>query len=153
MSANSGSLTQLIYLSRQTQTDPVLANEDVDAIIRASIRNNRSVGVTGLLLIHDGWFLQALEGSHTAVADTYHRILTDPRHTDARVLDALAAENRSFGDWNMCARRMADADEAILDRLFGRSDLDLVRLDGRNALRLLKAVRGVQQNGATQLRA
>lgn len=96
-------------------------------------------------MIHGGWFVQALEGPAEAVMTTYRRILDDPRHASAKVLSAGPANAREFGDWNMCARRMSDADDAILDALAQRQAFQPDRLSGTAALRLLKAVRAIQQ--------
>lgn len=137
-------LHRLLYASRQQLRPADDLDEAVDQIIRASIRNNRSEAVTGLLLVHDGWFLQALEGPAQAVMTIYGRILDDPRHTDATLLGAGPVAQREFGVWNMCARRVGPADDAILDTLAQRAVFDPQRLDGRSALRLLKAVRGIQ---------
>src|SRR5690242_3503006 len=137
-------LHRLIYVSRQ-RAEPPVTEEQVDEIIRASIRRNREAAITGLLLVHDGWFLQVLEGPAQEVMTTYGRIDRDPRHHQCRVLAAGPAPAREFGDWNMCARRMSKADEAILDALSRRQALDLGAVDAPSALRLLKAVRGIQQ--------
>ena len=146
MSAISGSrsLHRLVYVSRQRVLAPDLDHE-VGQIIQVSIRNNREVAVTGLLLVHDGWFVQALEGPAEAVMNTYRRILDDPRHEAAKVLAAGPVEQRAFGDWNMCARRMSVADDAILDALDKREVFEPEALTGTAALRLLKAVRGIQE--------
>ncbi|WP_372781617.1 BLUF domain-containing protein [Phenylobacterium sp.] len=143
-------LHRLIYASRQA-IDPADIDDEVGKIIRASIRNNREASVTGLLLIHQGYFLQALEGPATAVLTTYGRISNDPRHAEPSVLQTGPVEARSFGDWNMCARRMTPADEAILDTLSQRKSFEPHTLSGASALRLLKAVRGIQDR--TQLQA
>jgi hypothetical protein len=152
MSEISGSRTlhRLIYCSRQR----LIAGDEDDqlgAIIRASIRNNRERSVTGLLLFHEGWFVQALEGPAEAVLSTYGRIRDDQRHTGSKVIHAGPAPNREFGDWNMCARRITPADDAILDTLSQRALFDPSRLTGRLALKLLTAVRGIQER--TQLSA
>lgn len=152
LSAISGrqTLHRLIYASRQ-RLPPSEVDHEVGEIIRASIRNNREVAITGLLLVHAGHFLQALEGPAEAVMRTYGRICDDPRHTDTRVLSAGPAETREFGDWNMCARRLSAADDAILSALEMRDSFEPSSLSGPSALRLLKAVRGIQER--TQLRA
>ena len=54
------------------------------------------------------------------------------------------ASARAFGDWNMCARSLSDADDVLLDALEQRRAFSPDRLDGRGALRLLKAVRDIQ---------
>jgi hypothetical protein len=136
-------LHRLIYASRQNLS-PASAEEQVAAIIATSIRNNRGVSVTGLLLVHDGWFLQALEGPYQAVMTTYGRIVGDTRHTDPQVISAGAAEAREFGDWNMCARHIGAADNAILETLGQRGEFRPLDFTPSSALRLLKAVRGIQ---------
>nr|QQZ50453.1 BLUF domain-containing protein [Phenylobacterium glaciei] len=60
--SSSRTLHRLIYASRQAFTPEMNPNEEIDGLIRASIRNNSATALTGLLLVHDGWFLQALEG-------------------------------------------------------------------------------------------
>jgi hypothetical protein len=144
----SRGLHRLIYASRQRVAAGQSAEEEIADLIRASIRNNRAVSVTGLLLVHDGWFVQALEGPAQAVAATYDRICNDARHTHCKVLAAGLAEAREFGDWNMCARSFSAADDEILDTLGQRQAFEPGRLDGRGALRLLKAVRGIQDRVA-----
>ncbi|WP_421933821.1 BLUF domain-containing protein [Phenylobacterium sp.] len=146
--SGSRSLHRLIYASRQAFAPDMVADDEIDALIRASIRNNRLTSLTGLLLVHDGWFVQALEGPATAVMTTYQRILNDPRHTDSRVISAGPADAPEFGDWNMCARRFSPADDAILDTLAQKQAFDPATLSDKAALRLLKAVRGIQDRTA-----
>lgn len=148
MTTSAAGLHRLIYASRQALPPGSDLGEAVGEIIRASIRNNREAAVTGLLLVHDGWFVQALEGSPAAVAQTYGRIEDDPRHAETRVLIQGEAEGREFSDWNMCARSLSDADDVLLDELEQRRTFAPSRLDGRGALRLLKAVRDIQGRGA-----
>ena len=152
MSGISGSRTlhRLVYTSRQ-QISPADLDHEVEAIVRASIRNNRLVSVTGLLLAHDGWFLQALEGPAEAVMATYGRIIEDPRHESTRVVGAGPASSREFADWNMCARGMSPADDAIVRTLSRRQAFAPDSFTNTTALKLLKAVRGIQAR--TELKA
>jgi hypothetical protein len=85
------------------------------------------------------------------VLTTYGRICEDPRHADAKVLGAGPAQGRAFGDWNMCARRITPADDAILDTLAMRAAFEPQKLSAGSAMRLLQAVRGIQDR--TQLAA
>ena len=142
--SSTRSLHRLIYASRQAFAPGMIPDEEIDSLIRASVRNNRTADITGLLLVHEGWFLQMLEGPAEGVMTTYRRIVDDPRHDSARVIAAGPAAQREFSDWNMCARRFSKADEAILDTLAQREVFDPARLNDRSALRLLKAVRGIQ---------
>jgi hypothetical protein len=141
---HSRTLHRLIYASRQNLS-PDTATDEVAEIITTSIRNNSRVAVTGLLLVHGGWFLQALEGPYEAVMRTYGRIVSDPRHVDPHVVAAGPAAEREFGDWNMCARHVGVADDAILETLGQRTDFRPAEFTPAAALRLLTAVRGIQQ--------
>src|SRR6478609_8978567 len=90
----SRTLHRLIYASRERIGADL--DHELGTIIRASIANNREVSVTGLLLVHAGWFLQALEGPAEAVMTTYGRIARDKRHSDCKILSAGPAERREF---------------------------------------------------------
>lgn len=142
--SGSRTLHRLIYSSRQ-EIAPADVDHEVGNIIRSSIRRNREASITGLLLVHEGWFLQALEGPAEAVMTTYGRIGDDPRHSGARVIHAGPTTTREFADWNMCARRMAPADDAILETLSQKARFEPEKLSGAAALRLLTAVRGIQR--------
>jgi hypothetical protein len=139
----------LIYCSRQAIA-PVDLDHEVGAIIAASIRNNRAAAVTGLLLIHAGWFVQALEGPAAAVEQTFQRIVDDHRHRESRVLVRAPAKHRSFASWNMCARRITPADDAIIATLSQRGNFDPSRFTGEAAMRLLLAVRDIQERTQRQ---
>ena len=57
-------MKRLIYLSSAVR---LATRDDLAQILGAARRNNRRDGVTGLLMYHDGTFLQILEGEETAV--------------------------------------------------------------------------------------
>ena len=73
----------------------------VAEILGVSERNNRRDRLTGVLLAHDGWFLQALEGSRTDIERLLTRLRSDPRHTDIRMLGFDPINARSFSEWSM----------------------------------------------------
>lgn len=133
--SDADSIHRLIYCSRAyAETRDLHAH--VEAILSVSTRNNRAAGVTGLLLVHDGWFLQALEGAEGAVLRTYGRIAFDRRHETPKVLAGGTAPARAFGQWAMTARRL---DRTAAGHLFRRFPFDPTRLDGDAALALLTA--------------
>jgi len=140
-------LHRLLYFSRFGAPFPAAGPEQEEAIsgiIRTSMRNNRMVSVTGMLLIHEGWFVQALEGPADAVATTYERIARDPRHEAVTTLASGPVERREFRDWNMCARRISNADDAILDGLERDGRFDPARLTAETGLDLLTTIRDTQ---------
>ena len=116
-------------------------DEVVAEVVAASTRNNRLRGVTGLLLVHRGWFLQVLEGPLEAVDDTFDRIRRDPRHTDIRTVADLPIAARAFGDWTMSAERLDEVADYELDQLGLSQDFDPAGLDPSSAVSLLLAAR------------
>lgn len=129
-------LHRLIYCSRAfAETRDLHAH--VEQILSVSRARNRADDVTGLLLLHQGWFLQALEGPKEAVGRTYGRILCDRRHSGPLALAGGAAATRAFGGWSMSARRLSMADQRELSRR--RLTFDPTRLDGEAALAVLLA--------------
>jgi hypothetical protein len=91
-------LIALVYVSRAPEHYDERMLHDIQ---RAAVRRNREVGVTGMLLHLDGWFLQLLEGPANVVNPLYETIRNDPRHTDAIVLHRGAARERLFPGWSM----------------------------------------------------
>ncbi|WP_232280820.1 BLUF domain-containing protein [Vibrio sp. 16] len=64
-------------------------------------KNNASVGVTGLLLFSQDYFLQCLEGSRSQVNAIYQHILNDRRHKKVILLEYTEVAEREFGEWSM----------------------------------------------------
>ncbi len=83
-----------------------LTDADIDALLRASRRNNQAVGIGGMLLFGRGCFVQLIEGAGPAVERTYRRILSDPRHVDAMLLYDGSGEPRRFPGWSMGFARL-----------------------------------------------
>lgn len=94
------SLFRTVYRSRATgaaDTDILTLAE----ILGASRRNNPAVDITGMLLAHDGWFLQALEGQRPHLDTRMKAIADDPRHSDIEILSFDPIQSRAFGAWSM----------------------------------------------------
>jgi len=92
-------LERVIYRSRsRLQPDNV---EELDKIFRASIRNNKRVGLTGCLAHPDGHFVQVIEGRRAEVASLMQRLVVDPRHDEVAVLGRWTPSSRIFSNWAM----------------------------------------------------
>ena len=63
------------------------ADHELANILRVARVNNASRGVTGALLLYDGWFAQVLEGPEAAVRALFDRIAEDKRHNGVELLD------------------------------------------------------------------
>jgi len=91
-------MQRIVYIST---TRNILTSTELDEILVKSRRNNRAVGVTGLLISGGRRFLQTLEGPDHAVEAVFRRIEQDPRHFAVVMLSRAPIAERSFGDWAM----------------------------------------------------
>ena len=139
--SNSRTLHRLIYCSRQAFSAEQDADFEIEAIAASSTRNNKLRQLSGLLLVHEGWFVQALEGPAEQVISTYQFILEDKRHRKCRVMSAGPASERLFPEWTMCARRFSSVNDAVLDVLGRRASFSPDTLNGHLLVRVLEAVR------------
>ncbi|MDB5453061.1 MAG: hypothetical protein JWO33_1639, partial [Caulobacteraceae bacterium] len=110
-------LVRVIYASRWGACVSEDLHHVVRHIVSRSMQNNRLVDVTGLLLVHAGWFMQVLEGPAESVRETFARIAADGRHFDVTVLASGSADQRLFRDWNMCERRLSPGEYRLLDAI------------------------------------
>lgn len=98
-------LKQLVYVS---SASPLLKAADFEQILRSARSNNSRNGITGLLLFHEGNFIQALEGGWTQVDHTFLRVSTDPRHHNILKIYDRPCLSRDFSDWKMGFRDLAE---------------------------------------------
>lgn len=133
-------LFRLVYASRAVL--PVLAKFDatVQDILRSAQANNARMDVTGLLIAHQGWFIQALEGPRRNVSIVFAAIGRDLRHAQLEMMDAGPARSRLFGRWSMCAHTVTPEAAPILNALDLVPDFDPFQMDGTRALKLMTAV-------------
>lgn len=104
------SLTRLVYASRSKLAPPERARE-IERIIASARRLNAENGVTGFLMVTPAGFAQVLEGEQDNIAETYGRIVVDPRHGDVRVLLEEPIVERAFQHWSM---GVAEQDETTM---------------------------------------
>lgn len=96
--AVSGALHRLIYMSSAVG---VLRADELDRILLRAMASNAGAGITGLLLFHEGTFLQVIEGSPAGVLSLMGRIRRDRRHTGLILLESHACTTRAFADLPM----------------------------------------------------
>jgi hypothetical protein len=133
-------LQRLIYASRWTPGLEVDVEAQVRRILDVSIPHNREADLTGLLLVHEGWFVQALEGSRARIASAMDRIFHDPRHCEVRILSSGAVNDRAFRDWSMGAAMAGPEAQPFLTELGLLAQFDAHQLDGPAAFRLMLAL-------------
>ncbi len=123
----------LIYCSRATSSIRRDLEEATSDIVDVSIRNNSRVGVTGMLLSYDGWFLQALEGAPAAIAAVYGKIRQDPRHEQFKIIFHEDVKGRAFDGWSMCGRALSPVDNKVMRVLDGSGAMQFRDLGGRRS--------------------
>jgi len=94
-------LHRVVYVSRVAHIPPERLDQEVSDIIEQSSRNNAAQALTGMLVAHEGFFIQALEGSHETLTALLDCIAADPRHDDLQVIGVEPITERAFGRWGM----------------------------------------------------
>nr|WP_315204279.1 BLUF domain-containing protein [uncultured Albidiferax sp.] len=91
-------LLSLVYVSsaRVPLDEPAL-----ERLLQSARIRNQQDGLTGVLLYHDGNFIQYLEGPAVTVNQTYRRIARDPVHGNLIELLLEPITERSFTGWDM----------------------------------------------------
>ena len=128
-------LVRLMYASRATDK---INPEALNAILRKSMANNPSVGVTGVLCFSGNIFLQVLEGGRSQVSALYNRITRDPRHHDAVLLSYEEISERSFAGWAMGQVNMSRLNPALLLKYSEAAVLDPYAVSGAASMALFE---------------
>ncbi len=98
--SDAGPVFRLIYAS-QSRIAPGDSQDQLGSIFTTARRKNRSLGVTGALIVTDGAFVQALEGEEDVVRGLYADISRDERHDQVTMVEAQVVPARTFGRWAM----------------------------------------------------
>ena len=106
---------QLIYISRPT----VEVTQDVllDILNKAQTINHK-FKISGLLIFHNGKFMQLLEGGEKEVKDLFEKIQHDPRHSDVRILLETDRPNRCMPLWTMGFSMSGSVDNGLSNQGF-----------------------------------
>ncbi|MFO1417978.1 MAG: BLUF domain-containing protein [Methylotetracoccus sp.] len=99
------SLCSLIYVSQAAKP---MSDDDLKILLQFARQKNERLGITGMLLYRDGFFMQALEGQHETVDALFERIRQDPRHRDVLRIYRDPVKARSFPDWTMGFNKVDD---------------------------------------------
>lgn len=92
------SLKKIVYVSSATH---LLERDELRTILHGSRSRNEVAGVTGMLLYHEGSFMQVLEGPPEIVDALDSRIVRDDRHRRVVKLLEWLDDERLFPDWSM----------------------------------------------------
>ncbi|WP_066480017.1 BLUF domain-containing protein [Bosea sp. WAO] len=108
---------RLVY-SSESRLVEVNRRAELARMIATAQRLNADNHVTGFLLATPGAFAQVLEGDAANVAETYGRIVVDPRHGNLRLLAREPIERRAFAGWSMGLSKQDQTNDFIFS-LYG----------------------------------
>jgi hypothetical protein len=119
------------------------SEQELADLLRISRRNNERDGITGLLLYHEGNFMQVLEGAENTVEAILEKLRSDPRHKGVLVLLKESIQARDFPTWSMGYRTFSELPQEVAEGfssfLVTPTD-DLVTPQGKNRSRRLLSV-------------
>lgn len=130
-------LSQLVYFSEVGD----LGSGGVERILEQSRARNREVGLTGVLLFDQRYFLQCLEGDREPVSATFCRIAADSRHTRVTLMSVHDIDVREFPGWTMgylASTRPCFA--AVLREVLATPEFDPRLLSATSAITLMRRV-------------
>lgn len=99
---NVGKLYRLIFYSTATPATTKVMKAAIDEIHSTASARNAALGVTGVLYVCNGRFLQVLEGEKETVQQLFGAISSDNRHFAVHVLEGRSTTSRQFNDWSLC---------------------------------------------------
>ena len=70
-------------------------------LLEQSRKKNLRLNITGLLVYHNGEFMQILEGEKETVLELYDTITNDERHTSVKTFWEDSISERGFSKWAM----------------------------------------------------
>ena len=97
-------MRRIVYIS----TADALSEEQLEAIVTGSARNNVKTEVSGFLLYNSRNFLQLIEGEHAKIGRLIGVIEADDRHDGLVRLIDEDIKTRSCADWAMCQIALHD---------------------------------------------
>jgi hypothetical protein len=101
---------QLIYTSHPTAA---VTTEMLLDLLQKSQENNAQREISGLLVYHNGRFMQLLEGQRDDVLALFEVIRQDARHAHVQILLEKRAAERSMHSWVMGFYTTATLDARI----------------------------------------
>ena len=105
-------LERLVSVSRAA---PGLDVAALHAVVRRAHAGNRRSGLTGALVLLDGWFAQVLEGPGPGLDEGLARIRRDPCHGGLEIRRRERAHARLFAGQPMALRTRACLADGLLE--------------------------------------
>ncbi len=113
-------MIQIIYVSKATRH---FSLRELQVMLSAGRKRNKARGITGIVVYHQGQFLQILEGYAPVVEKLFETISTDQRHKQIELLLRTDIEERSFTDSTMGLCHISADDEEMFPGLIEFEDI------------------------------
>ncbi len=131
-------LVQLIYAS--SFAEGMEANE-LAKIREVAIRKNEKIGITGMLLAGNDYFLQCIEGGREAVNRLYSEIVPDTRHRHIVLLRYSEISKREFENWSMGFVLLSETKKDLILKHSTTTDFNPFEMSAESSHDLLLALR------------
>ncbi len=102
---------RLIY--RSIVNSNFLKLSQMAGLANQAARNNRKLGLCGLLVHSNGRFIQLIEGPSKFVNETFCKIVQDPRHHQVELISFESIVRPVFIDWSMKLLDVEDIDPGV----------------------------------------
>ncbi|EHQ26203.1 BLUF domain-containing protein [Mucilaginibacter paludis] len=119
----------VVYISTAAR---LMTDEDLIEILIKSRNNNFRLGITGVLLYHEGTFIQAIEGDKVVIDKLLNSICKDKRHFGLTIITEGIMETHAFPDWSM---GFLSVDAETLSIIRGYKRLETIDAIGNEAAR------------------
>lgn len=91
-------LHSLLYTSTATAS---FNNNELESLVTLCNKHNELNGISGAIIFHNAFFIQALEGDLFKLNTLYTKLLVDKRHKDLTLRSFGPIEERRFKEWGM----------------------------------------------------
>lgn len=105
----AGHTFRLMYRSRNL-IPPDQLKKALGALFSSARSHNKSLRITGALLLDGEHYVQVLEGDEVPVRELYEHIAKDARHDSVALIEAGHVDARVFSRWSMA--QVGEGDEA-----------------------------------------
>ncbi|MDP3008526.1 MAG: BLUF domain-containing protein [Methylococcales bacterium] len=106
------SLHCLVYVSLANQE---MSDDHLKSMLQKARAKNETLGITGMLLYRDGFFMQALEGALKDIEALFDTISKDARHSGLLLVYKKPIQQRGFADWTMGFNKIDDTNIEAVD--------------------------------------
>ncbi len=109
----------LIYISRATLA-PVENRSQLNDIVEVSAYRNAEAGITGILTLQNGYFIQLLEGAPSALDLLMLHLHFDKRHKDIHIVARETIARKDITGWSMIGPAPSVPPHPLIDAMLTR---------------------------------